>query len=291
MRIILLFLGTILNSILFGQLPKTDVYLAEFKDLASRPTLLSLKYLSGYNPNGYNNQAKFINDDEILLTVAMDTHQMTDIFHLDLKSNSYFQFTKTEGISEFSPMQSPAKDRITVVRIEIDGIDQSLWSYPKDRSNTGYRLFPQLKNVGYYAWITDDDIAMFLVGNPHSLAIGHIISGKVEVILDNIGRCLKTDLDGNLLFVHKVRPEFWVLKSYDLSEKTMTHIVQMPDGREDFEVLSDGTFIVADGSMIKTFNPKRDKNWMTIADFATFGLNNIQRPAVSKNTVAFINIK
>ena len=277
--------------LLKAQLPKTDVYLADFDRMADQPALLSLQYLNDFNPNGYNNQAKFINKDELFLTVALETQQITDIYHIDLRKVQFYKFTDTKSISEFSPILDPTQNRLTTVRIESDGQDQSLWSYPIDRSDAGFRLFTQLKNVGYYTWIDDVHVAMFLVGSPHNLAVGNTKSGDVVMIIDNIGRCLKSDSNGLLYFVHKVNPTFWVLKTYNIMDKSITNICQMPSDKEDFDLVGDGGVLTADGSQLKFYDSKKNKNWITIADFVFLGIKNINRPSVFNNRVVFINNK
>lgn len=281
----------ILSNTIFAQLPKTDVYLAEFKNLNSRPEIISLKYLTGFNPNGYNNQPRFFNYDEIYLTTAIDTHQTTEIYHLDVKKNQKYRVTDTEKISEFSPVPVPNGRYFTCVRIEADGVDQSLWKYPLDRSDKGQRLLPDLRNIGYYTWLNKDSVALFLVGSPHTLAIANIKSNKMDVIAENIGRCLKTDNEGNLLFVHKLSSDKWTLKSYDISEKIFTSICQMPAGREDFEILVNGTFVTGDGVYLKIFMPGKDKDWVNIADFSAKGIKNINRISAVRDRIIFTNNK
>jgi hypothetical protein len=274
-----------------AQLPKTDVYLVDFDRFTGQPAVLSVKYLNNFNPNGYNNQAKFINKDELYLTVALDSHQVTEIYHLDIQQQHFYKFTQTKSISEFSPILHPDQKRLTVVRIESDGQDQSLWSYLIDRTNAGYRLFPELKNVGYYTWMDDVQVALFLVGSPHILALGNIKSGKVEKIIDNVGRCIKVNSKGNLYFVHKINEDFWALKEYNIFDKSITNICQMPSGREDFDMVGQGKILTTDGSQLKLYDFEGDKKWNIIADFSHLGLKNMNRPSVFNNRVVFINNK
>lgn len=289
----LILLGTFLifSSAIFAQLPKTDVYLAEFKNLGTQPQMISLKYLNGFNPNGYNNQPKFFGYDEIYMTSAIDTAQITDIYHFDLKKTESYRVTNTEKISEFSSAPTPLLGSFTCVRIESDGADQSLWKYPTDRSGQGTRLLPNLKNIGYYAWINKDTVALFLVGSPHKLVIANVNTNATETILENIGRCLRVDNDGNLYFVHKIGTDNWVLKSYHIKDKSISVIYNMPLGREDFDIMMNGTLVIGDGSMIKTYLPGKDKDWVSIADLSPKGIKNINRLSVVRDRIVFINNK
>lgn len=274
-----------------GQLPSTDVYLADFKNMSSLPQIQTLKYLSNFNPKGYNNQAKLFSYDEIYLTVAQDTSKFTDIYQLNLKSNEISRFTNTEKISEFSPSPSLVPGQLTTVRIENDGVDQSLWSYPVDRSGHGSRLLPQLKNIGYYNWINKDTIALFLVGNPNTLAIANIKSGIVSTLAENVGRCIKSDQSGHLFFVHKLKTDSWMLKSYQFSDQAIVNICLMPQGREDFELLPNGNMITGDGPLLKLYNPSNNKGWTAFADFTHNGITNINRLSIYRDRLVFINVK
>jgi len=113
-------------STLIGQLPKTDVYLATIKNLGTKPQMTTLSYISGFNKDGYNNQAKLFTYDKIYLTSAIDTHKITDIYKIDLSDYKLTQVTATEQISEFSPTPSPIKNQFSVVRIEADSSTQTL---------------------------------------------------------------------------------------------------------------------------------------------------------------------
>lgn len=278
-------------STLVAQLPKTDLYLAEFKGLSAVPQLLKIKYLNDFNPNGYNNQPGFFTFDELFLTVGKDTSNTTEIYHLNLKSAEYFRFTETPGISEFSATSSMQKGKISCVRIEPDGKDQSLWSYPADRSGMGSRLLPNLKNIGYYAWLNKDSVALFLVGNPHTLVIADVNTGKTDFIIDNIGRCIKYDNEGRLFFVHKVKSDLWQLKSLDIQNRNTKVICTMPPGREDYDLLINGNIIAGDGSKLKTINPAKSTEWVEIADFSNLGINNINRLVAVRDRVVFVNNK
>ncbi len=276
-------------TILLGQLPISDVYMATVKNLGTKPMMTSLAYLNAFNGKGYNNQAKLFTYDEIYLSSAIDTNKITDIYRIDLDKKEISQVTATEQISEFSPTPSPIKDHFSVVRIENDGFTQSLWLYPIDQSNKGYRVLKNLANVGYHCWLNQESVALFLVGATHTLAIAKLSTGKTEIIADEIGRCIKTDGNENLYFVHKVRADFWVLKSYHLGDKAMSTICQMPQSREDFELLTSGVFIIGDGSTIKTFNPEKDSTWNTVFDLSDQNIMNINRVNMFRDRLIFIN--
>lgn len=279
----------LLPIVIKAQLPQTDVFLAEFKNIHTQAQLSSLKYLSGFNSGGYNNQAKFLNYDEVFLSIAKDTSKTTDIFALNIKDSTMYQVTDTEKISEFSPTIVPSSNQFSVVRIEADGIDQSLWVYPLDRSSKGQRLLPDLKNIGYHCWLNKDTIALYLLGTPNTLAIANTKNEEVQTITQNIGRCIKISPDGHVLFVHKLEDTLWLLKQYHVKDKAISTISTMPSGIEDFEISINGTIFVGVGAQIKSTSLQKPTYWKTVFDFAPYGIEKITRPALIRERMIFVS--
>ncbi|MBK9735644.1 MAG: hypothetical protein IPO92_12045 [Saprospiraceae bacterium] len=280
-----------LAQIAYSQLPKTDVYLAELKNINIKPQILSVKFLNHFNRHGYNNQARFFGYNEVYMASAIDTSQWTDIYSIDLLKEELTRVTDTEKLSEFSPCPTPIEGYFSVVRIETDGLTQSLWIYPKDRSNPGKRALPNIKNIGYHTWISRDSVALFLVGTPNTFAIANISTGKTEIIAENIGRCIKLSPKGHISIVHKIKPDLWMLKNYDIKDKAFSTVCQMPQNTEDFDYLPNGILIAADGPKIKTFNTQKDIEWVEIADFTLQNIMHINRLNVIRDRLLFINNK
>lgn len=287
--VLLLINFLVISSTVTGQLPVTEVYAATIQDDLKGLSIESLRLLSGFNPGGYNNQARFFSEDQIYLSVQKPGEKTTDIVKLQLKSNELSWVTKTKEISEFSPMPCPDGKHFTTVRIEKDGKDQSLWQYPSDRSGMGSRLFPKLNNIGYYTWINKDFAALFLVGEPHRLVLGNVRNDKIVDIAQNPGRCLRYHENGNLYFVQKLENGKKWLQSYNIQDQAITSIVQMPGDNEDFEITNDGLIIVTDGPFIKTTNLSGISEWRQVADLTSLNILQPQRPALFGNQLLFVN--
>ena len=271
-----------------AQLPRTLLYMGDIKYPAQQPGIKNLKLLSGFNPDGYTNQPQFFNYNELYVSASIDTQKFTDIYKLNLRDYILTRFTDTYGISEFSPTPVPASDDLSVIRIESDGKTQSLWIYPKDASSKGKRLFKDLNNPGYHFWLSSSDVVLFLVGEPHKLAVGNIHSGKIQVITENPGRCFKKSNDGKLLFVHKDQLP-WTLKAFDPSSFTIQKICELPVNSEDFEVLANGTIICASDSKILYCHPEKNPTWQTAEDFSSSGIKGISRIAVMRDRIVFVS--
>jgi Fe-S cluster biosynthesis and repair protein YggX len=274
-----------------AQLPNTELYMFTLLNNGEKISLKDPVYLSGFNPDGYNNQPYFINPGEIYITSNFYDKDFTDFMKLDIQNEEYYRITATDSISEYSPTPRALSGYFSAVRVEKDGATQSFWLYPNDHSNAGKRIFDNISNIGYHCWLSEKEIAMFLVSTPMKLAIGNLETGAVQPILDDIGRCFQQNADGDLLFVHKVSPELWYIKSYNVEDKTATIVTQTRPDSEDFALLSDGTIIMAEGSKIYSIKPERDAYWIELIDVADLDITDISRIAVSRNRLILVNTK
>ncbi|MFT6337204.1 MAG: hypothetical protein ACJATI_003966 [Halioglobus sp.] len=246
-------------------------------------------YISGFNPNGYNNQPSFINPRELYVTTDMYDKNFTDIVKLDLQNEEYYRVTATDSIAEYSPTPQAIRSYFSTVRVEKDGKTQSLWLYPKNHQSYGKRVLKDIGNVGYHCWLSEEEVALFLVDDPMQLAIGNIKEDVTQIVLENIGRCFRQNSDGDLLFIHKISPEKSYIKSYNAETNDFTSIAETLAGSEDFELLNDGTFIMGSGSQLYKLNPEIDNSWLEVIDLAEFEIMNITRLAASRNRLVLVN--
>lgn len=281
-------LSVSLFSGLYAQLPNTGVFAFEYSFKGTNFELQKPQFLTEFNANGYNNQPCFISDTEILISSDGFEKGSNDILKIDIKNRELLRFTETPE-SEYSPTKVPNKALISCVRVEQDQTTQLLWAYPENRKDYGGPLLPEITNVGYHAWITDKLLALFLVGEPHQLAIINIETKRKQILLDNIGRCMKVDNKGNLLFVHKIDATNWFIKSYNPKSNTLKSIIQTPEGAEDFEILKDGSLIIGHGSKLSGYDPRFSKTWKHLADLASYGVNKITRVATRKNNLVLVS--
>ncbi len=281
----LLFLFFVANT----QLPSTDLYMLTMLNNGEKITMKDPVYISGFNPNGYNNQPSFINPRELYITTDMYDKNFTDIVKLDLQNEEYYRITATDSIAEYSPTPKAVQSYFSAVRVEKDGKTQSLWLYPENHQTYGKRVLNDIGNVGYHCWLSEDVVALFLVDEPMQLAIGNIKEDVTQIVLENIGRCFRQNSEGNLLFIHKVTPEISYIKSFDIETNKIASITETLIGSEDFELLNDGTFIMGSGSKLYKLNPEQDTSWQEVIDLADFEIMNITRLAASRNRLVLVN--
>lgn len=272
----------------WGQLPTTEIYSFEIKIEGDYELVLSSPQLvNSFNRDGYNNQPGYAGADTWYISAAQDKSKFTDILFLDFKDMAYANFTFTEGISEFSPTLSLDGRSLYTVRIEKDLKTQTLWQYPVDKSGYGKNILPFLKNVGYFTQIDPSHFAIFEVGEPQILNVYHVNTKDKKTVVQNPGRCLKTNSSGQLIFVHKLLPDLYFLKSYDhLSSKTIA-LSQIKS--EDFEIIDDKLILCFDGTKLVTLHLEKDKDWRVVQDLSIYGINSPNRLVYGNGRLLVIN--
>ena len=273
---------------LFGQdRPSSNVYLFNFKQVNDITyQFYKPRFLTAFNSNGYNNQPYFFSNDELFITSG-DNSGQTDIYKLNLYTKAKYRVTRTSD-AEYSPTMTPDPNYFSVVKVEADE-SQRIWRIPVDRSNIGAPVMENVKNVGYHFWIDEDKVAMFTVGNPHSLMVGDAGTGKTVRLSSNIGRCFQRLPNSNMAYIFKATEKTWFIQELDVYTNQSKRIIKCLEGKEDFAILSDGTFLMGSGSTLYKFHPAIDSNWQPIADFAYYRIDEIKRIAVSgDNKIAIV---
>jgi hypothetical protein len=277
------------TTLLNGQgLPSTSISLFKFEP-ASTEVLSEPKYLTGFNPTGYNNQPTFFGPDILYITSDWEANGQTDLLKLNLKSESILKVTDTPD-SEYSPTRTPDNQGISCISVPPDQTEnpiQWLWKYPLDRTNSGNAVSYDFENVGYHHWINSSQVAIFLVGDPHQLIIYNTSNGEVTNVDENIGRCFRMNDQGRLVYVHKAAHNIWYLKTYDVTTGTKNIIGETKTGSEDFEILDDGKMIMGQGS--KLFILGDIGGWTELVDLNKYNVKKISRLAIQNNKIAIVH--
>ena len=193
--------------------------------------------------------------------------------------------------SEFSPLLTPDHQHFSVVKqIHSGPVDQQVVTYPLDLQTSGQEILPRVKNVGYHCWLDAEQLALYLDEDPTKLALVSISDGLPQIYSSGIGRCLRRNASGDLIYVHKYSDTFWFLKSLDPRMRTSDILVETLSGREDFALGNDGTIFMGSGSKLYVFNPDTPDKWIPVFDLSVFGLQNITRLAISAdNQIAIVD--
>ncbi len=273
------------------QLPTCNIYHFNLTKHSNNYSIKSPKFLTQFNISGYNNQPYFFDDQLVYFTTDYYGGNQTDIASMDLFDYTLRRITYTKE-SEYSPIPIPASESFSCVRVELDQKTQSLSVYPRDGIGFAKRIVNNSNNIGYYGWINEDLVALFLIDEKlHSLAISEVISERRKIILDKIGRTLKVDNDEILFFVHKFIEDDWLIKSFNNKQNKIRLIGKTLDGVEDFELLADGKLLSGKGSKLYILDPESSSSWQELANLKTYGINNITRIVAYKSNLLVVNAK
>jgi len=235
------------------------------------------------NRPGYDNQPSFLPDGQSLLYTSQREGDQTDIYRYDFKTGQSARLTATpEG--EYSPTLMPGGKFFSVIRVEADKT-QRLWKFPL-AGGAPELVLPNLKPVGYHLWLDARTLALFILGRegqPNMLQLAPTDNSFLDTIHVNIGRALHLIPRRQAFsFVHKISPDEWLIKAFDLKTKRSTVIARTLPASEDLAWTPGGTILMAQDSKLYQLDPAAPSpGWQLVADFSAAGLKKITRLALS----------
>lgn len=232
--------------------PGTDIWLARLERGPGGEVRLGEPRNLTLRPDAYDNQPHFTPSGDGILYTAGDAGGRTDIHRLDPATGDHHPVTRTPEESEYSPTPLP-DGGFAVIRVEPDGT-QRLWRFEGDGSLPRV-LLPQVEPVGYQAWLDDDRVALFILGDPASLQVARLSTGEAERVFDGIGPALHP-IPGEdaVSFVEVAGEESWI-RRYDGRTGDTRRIVQTMDGGSHHAWTPDGVLLMASGRRILALLP------------------------------------
>ncbi len=236
---------------------------------------------------GYDNQPAFTPDGSGLLFTSVDEDDQADTWRYDIEARRLAQVTRTAE-SEYSPLVTPRGDRFSVVRVEADD-RQRLWQFALDGGEPRLVL-EQVQPVGYHAWIDDERLMLFVLGDPAELHVANATTGESQLVAADIERSLAL-VPGRrtAVFLQRregippdaVGDESWWVMELDLATLGTRPLVRSLVDSRDFAWTPDGTLLMANGSVLHGWDGDPAEGWYAVADFASYGMVGITRLAVS----------
>lgn len=279
-----------LPSWLLGQViapPQSHLFSLKLKAVNSNYAVSDLRYLSSFNPLGYNNQPFFYENNLVMVSCAKPA-EASEIYSLDLDQLTLKKLTSTQE-PEYSPKPMPGKNGFSVVRVTHDTVQQ-LWYYPLDPAKKGQLLLKNSTNIGYYTWVNDSVVITFHVGNPSTLKTSNLLTNRSITFASDVGRCLLTGGHQQVFYVHKLTNQIWYLKSYDPELKRSQLITETLPGIDNFAMINDQLFLMAKGSSLYYFQAGTTQTiWTLIQDLAPYGIRNITRLAYQNETLVLVD--
>jgi len=262
-----------------AQPPATDIYLADLRVADGRVNVGAPLNVTA-RP-GYDNQPYFLPDGRAFLYTSIRADSQADIYRYDLGPATSVRLTTTRE-SEYSPTPLPDGTGFSVVRVEADST-QRLWAF--DWDGTRPRLvLDSIKPVGYHAWGDDHTVALVFLGSPPTLQIADTRTpgGRGEIVARDIGRSLqRVPGSAAIAFLQRDSVAGTWIKQVDLRTRAVTPLVRAQDGSDFFTWTPGGIVLMARGTTLYQWNPRRGAAWEAVADFAASGLTNVTRLAVS----------
>jgi hypothetical protein len=232
--------------------PATDIFLAPMRLLTSAPTMGPARVASE-NPTGYDNQPLFGPDGRAMLFTSSRDGRQTDIYFLELQTRQIRQFTATPE-SEYSPTLMPDDAGVSVIRVEADGT-QRVWRMGEGGAAPAV-IAPAVKPAGYHAWVDANRLAVYVLGQPATLQIVDVATGKATVAARDIGRSLLRRPGGTISFVQREQG-VWRVKEWVPASGEIRDLVPALEGsaERDAAWAPDGTLFMTTASEIHWWRP------------------------------------
>ncbi len=243
---------------------------------------------------GYDNQPLFSSDGSRILFAANHDGKQTDIYAFDRSNQRVSQLTRTpenENSPTFLPPGIGAAGGFSVVQSEMDKT-QRLWRFDANGGNPQL-ILADIKPVGYHAWVDPDRVALFVLGEPNSLQLASVKTGKGEVVANGIGRSLHRIPGTRLVsFVHRDASGEFSIKQIDIDSQTIEPLTRVVDGNHERDMawMADGkTILMSGGTKVYSWT-RGASGWTEVFDAASHNLGAVSRIAVSPkgDTVAIV---
>lgn len=262
--------------------PGTDIWIVPIAAEGGRLTLGQPR--NATRRAGYDNQPWWTAASDGFLYTA-NTGTQTDIFRHDLRTGATVRVTDTPE-SEYSPREAPDGRSISVVRVELDST-QRLWRLPLDGRAPAPAPVLDVKPVGYYAWLDDRRLALFVLGAPATLQLAAAGEAEGRVVARDVGRSIyRIPGDRELVsFVQRGAEGTeggggGCVATLDPATGATRCLAPVRPGNEFNAWTPKGDLLTAEGSVVYRWNGSA-REWEPVGDLAVAGVVGISRLAVS----------
>lgn len=271
----------LLPFIAHSAMPKSEILLAKPN------TEYGLQVSRITSGDSYNNQPLLTNKG-IYFTQEVQTlaHSQTDLAFYSFDDQQTYNLTNSP-VSEYSATLTPKGNALSAIVVEADG-KQKLWQYPLNIELPPSRIFEWIEPVGYHAWGIDNDLVMFILGEPHTLQYTKVAAAKGQVVAQNIGRTLTfNDSLAAFTFTYTKNAENW-LASYAPNSQMVTDLFRLPDSVQDYTFKNDNTVIYALNNRIyqrSLSTPENVSQWLDLTPYCS---TQITRLSYNNEQLAFV---
>ncbi|MCA6390435.1 MAG: hypothetical protein IM613_02040 [Cytophagales bacterium] len=210
---------------------------------------------------GYDNQPSFHADQPLIFYSSFNPDGRSDIKSYDYEKGETRSLTQTTE-REYSPTLTPDKQFVSCIIQRDDGA-QNLGKYLVGGGQPTVLIDNLI--VGYHAWVDQDRLLLFVLGEPQTLHLYNVKTKEDKVLAEKIGRSLHSIPGQNAMsFVHKISDSEWIIKRLDGATSEITTLVKTLPGREDLCWTPDGRIVMSDGTRIYSIDPAKEKEWSDV---------------------------
>jgi hypothetical protein len=263
--------------------PGTDIYLVPLS--AGLASMKSAKPAPLSIAPGYDNQPMFSADGGRVLFAANRDGKQTDIYAFDRAGGRVTRLTETaenENSPTFLPAGIGEAGGFSVVQTEPDR-SQRLWRF-NAAGKSPQLVLAGVKPVGYHAWVEPDHLVMFILGQPATLQVARVATGKAEIAASDVGRSLhRVPGSRKVSFVQRESATAFAIKEIDVDSRQITSLTPTVEGSSDrdYAWMPDGrTVLMPAGSKIFSWT-RGASGWTEAFDATPFQLGAISRLNVS----------
>ncbi len=202
------------------------------------------------NSADYTNQPYFFGHDKLYFTQAVtrDEVDQTDIFVYDIMSKKVTNVTQSSE-SEYSPTPLAKGVGMSVIRVNSEG-KQELWSLSA-KGKPIKHLVPAVEPVGYQVWLNENELLLFVLGEPHTLQRVDIENENVEgIVIDSMIGASLYQFENSDWFLYSQTENGNKLKAYNRRTNKTLVVTDMPEGSQYFSVSATGHIIASDGTSL-----------------------------------------
>ncbi|CAM2821986.1 hypothetical protein [Pseudoalteromonas distincta] len=277
----LFYIAALSPIVVQASMPKSQVLLADL----NTPYGVQVSIVS--DKNSYNNQPH-LTSTGLYFTHEMitDGQSQTDIAYYDLTSKQVTNISNSP-VSEYSPTVMPSGNALSAIVVEADG-KQKLWQYPLNSENAPSRIFDWIEPVGYHAWGVQNDLVMFILGQPHTLQYTSVEAAKGQVVASNIGRTLIYNSSTATFLFSYTKNDQHILASFNPQNKQVEDLLRLPVQVQDFILKDDATIAYAIKNRVyqrKLDGSDEVSQWL---DLSTYCETNITRMSYNNEKLAFV---
>lgn len=290
MKKFILFLLVFASYRVMAQLPETKIYLFQLQR-STKGYVLSAPKVFG-KEGAYTNQPNFTMDSKYMFYVSSLDSMNTELYKYDLAKKKSKRITKTRE-AEYSPKYSPDMQFVSCVKVEKDRTTQHL-TYYNLKGKKPQTIWPELKSIGYYEWLTQNEFLSFELPEPFVLVKHSIAHKTADTLATNIGRTFyNLRSKSKIVYLDKSDSTKWIIRTVAKENLQRTRkgtkvenpvLTETLPGEEDYCFMQDGSILMGhQGKLYIKKNPFRfnDSTWDEFADLKSFGINQFYRIAIS----------